>query len=171
MLWCLLCKSRRENSRRVHPDRPPPHAWFTYILVRTLRNIAIYGGDIGRKAVIDATTSELKHMLPTLEENVRSRFNEDMASSTRQWILETWSDWLHWLQWIIYYVVNDCQVQLSIFWICLECGSEKIREPSFPDHWSSAKCSGVIMMSSQNLNSKLLADCSPILSLLDSTQS
>ena len=65
-------------------------SWEGYDLVWTLRNLTVCGGDSGRRAVLDATTDDLRRILPHISESVRRFWGDALALETGELIAETW---------------------------------------------------------------------------------
>lgn len=66
-------------------------SWLAFCSIRTLRNMVVYGGPSGRRAVDIATTKALQQILPNVEGIVRGEHGNTKAQKVRTWIEETWS--------------------------------------------------------------------------------
>jgi hypothetical protein len=63
---------------------------IAYYSVWTLRNLAVHGGNSGRQAVLDATTDDLRQILPHISDGVRKFWGDELAATTPDDIAATW---------------------------------------------------------------------------------
>lgn len=61
-----------------------------YHLLWTLRKLSVRGGDSGRQAVLDASTDDLRRILPHIGEDIRRFYGDALARETEYYIAETW---------------------------------------------------------------------------------
>lgn len=71
-------------------DLNEDRSFTSYRLVRTLRNLAVRGGDSGRQGILAATTDELKQILLHLGDSVGTFLGDAMRVETEVAIRETW---------------------------------------------------------------------------------
>ena len=58
-------------------------SWAACDILRTLRNLSVRGGNGGRQAVLDATTDDLRRILPRIGDSVRCFGVDTLAFLTR----------------------------------------------------------------------------------------
>lgn len=74
----------------MQQDLDEHRSYTSYLLVRTLRNLAIQGGDNGRQAVLAVTTDELKQILLHLGDLFEIFLGDAMRVEAERFMGETW---------------------------------------------------------------------------------
>jgi hypothetical protein len=65
-------------------------SWSAYRLVGILRNLAIFGGNSGQQTVLDATTDDLRQILPHVVETFGRFMGEVWVTEIQDNIAEIW---------------------------------------------------------------------------------
>lgn len=75
-----------ENQRKLTTGQSSDYLWVSYDCVRALRNLTICGRENGKMVVHEATTEELRQILPDVVDTVNKVLGEVAALHVRTWI-------------------------------------------------------------------------------------
>lgn len=65
-------------------------SWVEYDLVRVLQHLAIRGGESGQQAVLNATTDDLRQVLPHVGNSIRRFLGDKLAMDAGDIIAKVW---------------------------------------------------------------------------------